>query len=85
MFEATGLGARRRAEDYHRVTASRTALTRISMRLAAQKRIDPDRISFVKVLKHVRRSVIRQCAQTPVQIKQFISHIVRFSVRMSPG
>lgn len=33
------------------------------MRLAARERIDPDRISFVKVLKHVRRSVIRQCAQ----------------------
>ena len=29
-------------------------MTRIIMRLAAQERIDPDRISFVKVLKHVR-------------------------------
>jgi IS4 transposase len=34
-------------------------LTRIIMRLAAGERIDPDRLSFVKVLKHVRRSVIR--------------------------
>jgi hypothetical protein len=41
------------------------------MRLAAEKRIDPDRISFVKVLKHVRRSVIRQCARTSAQIRQF--------------
>ena len=40
------------------------------MRLAGQERIDPDRISFVKVLKHVRRSVIRQSAPTSVQIKQ---------------
>jgi hypothetical protein len=46
-------------------------MTRIIMRLADEERIDPDRISFVKVLKHVRRSVIRQCAQTSVQIKQF--------------
>src|SRR5258707_10199719 len=43
------------------------------MRLAAKKRIDPDRISFVKVLKHVRRSVIRQSAPTSVQIKQFMA------------
>jgi hypothetical protein len=48
-------------------------LTRIIMRLAAQERIDPDRISFVKVLKHVRRSVIRQSAQTSVQIKQVMA------------
>ena len=48
-------------------------MTRIIMRLAAQERIDPDRISFVKVLKHVRRSVIRQCAQTSAQIRQFMA------------
>ena len=48
-------------------------LTRIIMRLAGQERIDPDRISFVKVLKHVRRSVIRQSAQTSVQIKQVMA------------
>ena len=48
-------------------------LTRIIMRLAARQRIDPDRISFVKVLKHVRRSVIRQCAQTSAQIRQFLA------------
>jgi hypothetical protein len=39
-------------------------LTRIIMLLAGQERIDPDRISFIKVLKHVRRSVIRQSALT---------------------
>jgi hypothetical protein len=48
-------------------------LTRIIMRLAGQERIDPDRISFVKVLKHVRRSVIRQSAQTSVQVKQLMA------------
>ena len=48
-------------------------LTRIIMRLAAGERIDPDRISFIKVLKHVRRSVIRQSAQTSVQIKQLMT------------
>jgi hypothetical protein len=48
-------------------------LTRIIMRLAGQERIDPDRISFGKVLKHVRRSVIRQSAQTFAQIRQFMA------------
>ncbi len=38
-----------------------------------QERIDPDRISFVKVLKYVRRSVIRQSAQTSAQIRQFMA------------
>jgi hypothetical protein len=48
-------------------------MTRIIMRLAGQERIDPDRISFVKVLKHVRRSVIRQPAQPAVQIRQLMA------------
>jgi hypothetical protein len=48
-------------------------LTAIIMRLAAQERIDPDRISFIKVLKHVRRSVIRQSAQTAAQVSQFMA------------
>jgi hypothetical protein len=47
--------------------------TRIIMRPAAQERIAPDRISFDKVLKHVRRSVIRQSAQTALQIRQFMA------------
>lgn len=35
-------------------------LNQIIVKLADVDRLDPDRISFVKVLKHVRRSVIRQ-------------------------
>ena len=45
-------------------------LTAIITRLAGRQRADPDRISFTKVLKHVRRSVIRQSAQTPAQVRQ---------------
>ena len=37
------------------------------------ERLDPGRISFVKVLKHVRRSVIRQSAQISAQIRQFMA------------
>jgi Insertion element 4 transposase N-terminal/Transposase DDE domain len=48
-------------------------LTAIIMRLAAREQTDPDRISFVKVLKHVRRSVIRQSAETSAQVKQFMA------------
>src|SRR5258708_9832596 len=40
---------------------------------AGEGGLAPDRISFVKVLKHVRRSVIRQCAQTSVQIRQVMA------------
>ena len=35
-------------------------LNQIIVELAAAERLDPDRVSFVKVLKHVRRSVVRQ-------------------------
>ena len=59
-------------------------LTRIIMRLVARERIDPDRICFVKVLKHVRRSVIRQSAQTSVQIRQFMAAMAA-KVRRKPG
>jgi hypothetical protein len=48
-------------------------LTRIIMRLAGGEGTDPDRISFVKVLKHVRRSVIRQAAQASAQVRQFMA------------
>lgn len=48
-------------------------LTRIITRLAGQEQADPDRISFTKVLKHVRRSVIRQSAQTAEQVTQFMA------------
>jgi Insertion element 4 transposase N-terminal/Transposase DDE domain len=48
-------------------------LTRIITELANGHDIDPDRISFVKVLKHVRRSVIRQSADTPTKIRTFLA------------
>lgn len=48
-------------------------LTQIIMHLADNSRIDPDRVSFVKVLKHARRSVIRQSADTPRKIKKFLA------------
>jgi hypothetical protein len=40
-------------------------LTRIIMELAAGAGIDPDRVSFLKVLKHVRRSVIARPSPQP--------------------
>jgi hypothetical protein len=48
-------------------------LTQVIMHLAEESRIDPDRVSFVKVLKHARRSVIRQSADTPRKIKEFLA------------
>ena len=48
-------------------------LTQVIMHLADKSRIDPDRVSFVKVLKHARRSVVRQSADTPRKIKKFLA------------
>jgi hypothetical protein len=48
-------------------------VTQIIMHLAGETRIDPDRVSFVKVLKHARRSVLRQSADTPRKIKKFLT------------
>ena len=48
-------------------------LTRVVMQLADDNSIDPDRVSFVKVLKHARRSVVRQSANTPTKIKNFLA------------
>lgn len=48
-------------------------LNQIIVRLAREERMDPDRISFTKVLRHVRRSVIRQCARSVVQVQQFLA------------
>jgi hypothetical protein len=48
-------------------------LTRIITELASQCAIDPDRISFTKVLKHARRSVIRQAADTAAKITAFMA------------
>ena len=53
----------------HPDPAAHSALLRATARCL---RASPDRISFIKVLKHVRRSVIRQSAQTSVQIKQLM-------------
>jgi hypothetical protein len=61
------------ARRYGRIRRCTTCLTAIITRLAGQQRTGPDRISFVKVLKHVRRSVIRQSVQTSVQIKQVMA------------
>ncbi|MCX4400042.1 IS4 family transposase (plasmid) [Streptomyces sp. NBC_00053] len=47
-------------------------LTQVIIALADDNRIDPDRVSFVKVLKHARRSVVRQCTDTPTKIKEFL-------------
>jgi hypothetical protein len=43
------------------------------MELANGHGIDPDRVSFIKVLKHVRRSVVRQSADTPTKIRKFLA------------
>lgn len=48
-------------------------LTRIIAGLAAGHAIDPRRISFVKVLKHVRRSVIQQAADTASAMTAFMA------------
>jgi hypothetical protein len=53
--------------------AAHHCLTRLIRRLADGEGTDPDRISFVKVLKHVRRSVIRQTAQASAQVRQFMA------------
>ncbi|MGW7704645.1 IS4 family transposase [Kitasatospora sp. NPDC054768] len=50
-------------------------LTRIVMRVADRGRFDPDRISFLKILKHVRRSVVRQSQHTPARMKQFLANM----------
>ncbi|MFJ1604547.1 hypothetical protein ACIOHS_14450 [Streptomyces sp. NPDC088253] len=50
-------------------------LTGIVMRLADDHGIDPDRISFVKVLKHTRRSVVRQRTDTPTKMRRFLASL----------
>ena len=47
-------------------------LTAVITRLAGGEGIDPDRVSFVRVLKHVRRSVTRQSAEALAQARQFM-------------
>ena len=48
-------------------------LIRIIMELAAGAGIDPDRISFLKVLKHVRRSVIARTVTTAAKMTDFMN------------
>ncbi|MER5821209.1 hypothetical protein ABT086_02635 [Streptomyces mirabilis] len=46
--------------------------TRIIVGLADDNGIDPGRVSFIQVLKHSRRSVVRPCSDTPTKIKEFL-------------
>ncbi|MFF3469369.1 IS4 family transposase [Streptomyces sp. NPDC001984] len=48
-------------------------LIRIIVELADGGNIDPDRVSFLKVLKHVRRSVTSQTANTAAKIGKFMA------------
>ncbi|WP_162624815.1 IS4 family transposase [Streptomyces cadmiisoli] len=48
-------------------------LTLIITQVAGGERIDPDRISFVKVLKHVRRSVVTQAKDAVSAVGSFLS------------
>ncbi|MGW6412717.1 IS4 family transposase [Streptomyces vinaceus] len=41
--------------------------------IAGRHRLDPDRISFVKVLKAMRRSVFQQVASTPRKLAKFLA------------
>jgi hypothetical protein len=47
-------------------------LNRIIVRLADGERLDPERISFLKVLKHVRRSVIKQGRDAAATVGAFL-------------
>ncbi|MEV6142913.1 IS4 family transposase [Streptomyces sp. NPDC051992] len=50
-------------------------LNRIIMRLADGEGLDPDRISFVKVLKHTRRSVVLQAGRSTRRLRQFMKRM----------
>jgi hypothetical protein len=63
---------------------ARHCLTRIIMELAAGAGTDPDRISFVKVLKHVRRSVIARTVTTAAKMTDFTGTLVSRAGR-KPG
>jgi hypothetical protein len=54
------------------------------MELAAGARIDPDRISFLKVLKHVRRSVIARTVTTAAKMADFMDTLAS-KVGRKPG
>lgn len=48
-------------------------LSRMIVDIAGHHRIDSDRISFVKILKAARRSVVQQSTATPRKLKQFLA------------
>jgi hypothetical protein len=50
-------------------------LSRLIVEIAGQHTIDPDRISFVKVLKAVRRSVIQNATSTPRKLRKFLANL----------
>jgi hypothetical protein len=54
------------------------------MELAAGAGIDPDRISFLKVLKHVRRSVIAATVTTAIKMTDFMDTLASKAGR-KPG
>jgi hypothetical protein len=54
------------------------------MELAAGAGIDPDRISFLKVLKHVRRSVIARTITTAAKMTDFMDTLAS-RVGRKPG
>ncbi|MFI2207501.1 hypothetical protein ACH47Z_44000 [Streptomyces sp. NPDC020192] len=51
------------------------------MRLADGEGLDPDRISFVTVLKHTRRSVVLQAGQSTRRLRQFMKRMATKVVR----
>ena len=56
-------------------------LIRIITELAGGGNIDPDRVSFVKVLKHVRRSVTARTATTVMKIGTFMAMLASKLIR----
>lgn len=54
---------------------------RIIMRLVDGEGLDPDRISFVKVLKHTRRSVVLQVGRSTRRLRQFMKRMATKVVR----
>ncbi|UQA91503.1 IS4 family transposase [Streptomyces halobius] len=50
-------------------------LSRLITEIAGRHKIDPDRISFVKVLKAVRRSVIQNTTNTPAKLGKFLASL----------
>nr|WP_258308696.1 transposase [Streptomyces sp. NWU339] len=56
-------------------------LNRIIMRLACGEGLDPDRISFVRVFKHTRRSVVLQAGRSARRLRQFTTRMAAKVVR----